>query len=224
LPKLEQDAATQPVAKLCQYFYCSWPEKDIARRAGEEERSKDLMSSEESHPMVRTVANTQSEMTEIVLPNDTNMLGNLLGGRLMHFIDVTGAMAAYRHARTHVVTASMDHIDFIQPVRLGDLVTLKSSVNRAFTSSMEVGVKVWAENTRTGAVSHVASAYLVFVAVDEHGRLQKVPQLKPETPDEERRYEDALRRRQHREAEGARRRHEAKLVTASLKDAGAIEP
>jgi acyl-CoA hydrolase len=181
------------------------------------------MSSQESHPMVRTVASTQSEMTEIVLPNDTNMLANLLGGRLMHFIDVTGAMAAYRHARTHVVTASMDHIDFIQPVRLGDLVTLKSSVNRAFTSSMEVGVKVWAENTRTGAVSHVASAYLVFVAVDEHGRLQKVPQLKPETPDEVRRYEDALLRRQHREREKTRRT-KAKLVTASLNDAGAIEP
>ena len=157
---------------------------------------------------MRTVASTQSEMTEIVLPNDTNMLGNLLGGRLMHFIDLTGAMAAYRHARTHVVTASMDHIDFIRPVQLGDLVTLKSSVNRAFTSSMEVGVKVWAENTRTGEVSHVASAYLVFVAVDEHGRVQKVPQLKPETPDEVRRYEDALRRRQHREARerAARRR------------------
>ena len=150
--------------------------------------------------MVRTVASTQSEMTEIILPNDTNTLGNLLGGRLMHFIDLTGAMAAYRHARTHVVTAAMDHIDFIRPVRLGDLLTLKSSVNRAFTSSMEVGVKVWAENTRTGAVVHVASAYLVFVAVDEHGRLQKVPQLQPETPDEIRRYEDALRRREHREA------------------------
>jgi acyl-CoA hydrolase len=181
------------------------------------------MSSQENHPMVRTVASTQSEMTEIILPNDTNMLGNLLGGRLMHFIDLTGAMAAYRHARTHVVTASMDHIDFIQPVRLGDLVTLKSSVNRAFSSSMEVGVKVWAENTRTGAISHVASAYLVFVAVDEHGRLQKVPQLKPETPDEIRRFEDALRRRQHREGESARRK-KAKLVTAGLKNTGLIEP
>jgi acyl-CoA hydrolase len=223
LPTLEQDAATQPVAKLCQWFYCSWPEMEIARSAGEAERSGGVMSSQESHPMVRTVASTQSEMTEIILPNDTNMLGNLLGGRLMHFIDVTGAMAAYRHARTHVVTASMDHIDFIQPVRLGDLVTLKSSVNRAFTSSMEVGVKVWAENTRTGAVSHVASAYLVFVAVDEHGRLQKVPQLQPETPDEVRRYEDALLRRQHRERESVRRK-EARLVTAALNDAGAIEP
>lgn len=171
------------------------------------------MSSKESHPMVRTVQSTQSEMTEIVLPNDTNLLSNLLGGRLMHFIDVTGAMAAYRHARTHVVTASMDHIDFIQPVRLGDLVTLKSSVNRAFNSSMEVGVKVWAEHTRTGHIEHVASAYLVFVAVDEHGNRLKVPQAEPETPNESRRYEDALRRRKHREAEAARRQ-EAKLSTS----------
>src|ERR1700758_1633481 len=159
---------------------------------------------------VRNVAQSQSEMTELVLPNDTNTLGNLLGGRLMHFIDLVGAMAAYRHSRTHVVTAAMDHIDFLQPVRLGDLLTLKSSVNRAFSTSMEVGVKVWAENTRTGALSHVASAYLGFVAVDEHGRLQKVPQLKPETPDEERRFEDALRRRQHRERESVRRK-EARL-------------
>ena len=104
------------------------------------------MNNQENQPMVRTVASTQSEMTEIVLPNDTNVLGNLLGGRLMHFIDLTGALAAYRHTRSHAVTAAMDHIDFIHPVRLGDLVMLKSSVNRAFTTSMEVGVKVWAEN------------------------------------------------------------------------------
>lgn len=169
------------------------------------------MNSADISSIVRTVASTQSEMTEIILPNDTNTLGHLLGGRLMHFIDLTGAMAAYRHARTHVVTAAMDHIDFIRPVHLGDLLTLKSSVNRAFTTSMEVGVKVWAENTRTGSVVHVASAYLVFVAVDERGRLQKVPQLKPETPNELRRHEDALRRRQHREAESARRK-EAKLA------------
>ena len=173
------------------------------------------MSSQEIQPNVRTVASTQSEKTEIVLPNDTNMLGHLLCGRLMHFIDLTGAMAAYRHARANVVTAAMDHIDFIRPVRLGDLVTLKASVNRAFTSSMEVGVKVWAENTRTGEVAHVASAYLVFVAMDEQGRVQKVPQLKPETPDEIRRYDDALRRREHRERESARRKV-AKLAVAEL--------
>jgi len=175
------------------------------------------MSSTETSPLIRTVASTQSEMTEIILPNDTNILGNLLGGRLMHFIDLTGAMAAYRHSRTHVVTASMDHIDFIRPVHLGDLVTLRSSVNRAFTSSMEVGVKVWAENTRTGSMVHVASAYLVFVAIDETGRLQKVPQLRPETADEVRRYEDALRRREHREAESARRK-EAKLAVSAQED------
>jgi acyl-CoA hydrolase len=131
------------------------------------------MSSTETRPgIARTVASTQSEMTEIILPNDTNTLGNLLGGRLMHFIDLTGAMAAYRHARTYVVTAAMDHIDFIQPVRLGDLVTLKSSVNRAFTTSMEVGVKVWAE-TRDRRDAHVASAYLVFVAIDKEGRRRR---------------------------------------------------
>lgn len=172
------------------------------------------MNEPDKDRMVKTVADTQSEMTEIILPNDTNTLGNLLGGRLMHFIDLTGAMAAYRHSRTHVVTAAMDHIDFIRPVRLGDLLTLKSSVNRAFTSSMEVGVKVWAENMRTGGVVHVASAYLVFVAIDEHGRLQTVPQLLPETPDEIRRYADALRRREHRERENARRHHE-RLATAA---------
>jgi acyl-CoA hydrolase len=190
---------------------------------GKQESSRNGMNQQANQPMERTVHSTQSEMTEIILPNDTNMLGNLLGGRLMHFIDLTGAMAAYRHARTHVVTAAMDHIDFIQPVRLGDLVTLKSSVNRAFTSSMEVGVKVWAENTRTGSVAHVASAYMIFVAVDEHGRVQKVPQLKPETPDEIRRHEDALRRRQHREREKTRRT-EAKSVISDMEDAGAIEP
>jgi len=166
------------------------------------------MSSADTNPIVRTVASTQSEMTEIILPNDTNTLGNLLGGRLMHFIDLTGAMAAYRHSRTHVVTAAMDHIDFIQPVRLGDLLTLKSSVNRAFSTSMEVGVKVWAENTQTGSHLHVASAYLVFVAIDKNGKRQKVPQLLPETPDEIRRYADALRRREHREKEAARRKQE----------------
>ncbi len=168
----------------------------------------------ETNPTVRTVASTQSEMTEIVLPNDTNPLGNLLGGRLMHFIDMTGAMAAYRHSRTYIVTAAMDHIDFIQPVRLGQLVTLKSSVNRAFTTSMEVGVKAWAEDTQTGFQRHVASAYLVFVAIDKEGRRVRVPQLQPATPNEMRRYADALLRREHREAEAARRKQEKLAHTA----------
>jgi acyl-CoA hydrolase len=130
-------------------------------------------------------------------------------------------MAAYRHARTYIVTAAMDHIDFIQPVRLGDLLTLKSSVNRAFNTSMEVGVKVWAENTQTGIQRHVASAYLVFVAIDKEGRRQKVPQLLPETPDELRRYADALLRREHREAESARRKQE-KLAHAARENVAPI--
>ena len=179
------------------------------------------MSSTDTSQAARTVASTQSEMTEIVLPNDTNTLGNLLGGRLMHFIDLTGAMAAYRHSRTYIVTAAMDHIDFIQPVHLGDLVTLRSSVNRAFSSSMEVGVKVWAENTQTGMHRHVASAYLVFVAIDKTGRPVRVPGLIPETADEQRRYADALLRRDHREAEGARRKAE-RHATASQEGAASV--
>src|ERR1700722_15983655 len=160
------------------------------------EWSKLAMSSTETSPVVRTVASTQSEMTEIILPNDTNTLGNLLGGRLMHFIDLVGAMAAYRHTRTHVVTAAMDHIDFIQPVHVGDLLILKSSVNRAFSKSVEVGVKVFAENTMAGEYRHVASAYLVFVAIDQNGKAALVPELIPETVDEHRRYEGAQRRRE----------------------------
>jgi acyl-CoA hydrolase len=173
--------------------------------------SKTEINSEDrvgSNPAARTVASTQSEMTELVLPNDTNTLGNLLGGRLMHFIDMTGAMAAYRHSRTYIVTAAMDHIDFIRPVHLGNLITLKSSVNRAFTTSMEVGVKVWAEDTQTGKVAHVASAFLIFVAIDREGHRVRVPEVIPETPAEKRHFADALLRRKHREAEAARRKQE----------------
>ena len=159
------------------------------------------------HPrLVRSAAQSESEMTELVLPNDTNTLGNLLGGRLMHFIDLVGAMAAYRHGRTHVVTASMEHIDFIAPVHVGDLLILKSRVNRAFNTSMEVGVKVWVENTIAGTHCHVASAYLTFVAVDSQGRRVPVPELRPETEDEKRRYQDAGRRREMRQLELERKR------------------
>lgn len=174
------------------------------------------MSSTETIPApARTVADSQSEMSELVLPNDANILGNMLGGRLMHFIDLVGAMAAYRHSRTHVVTAAMDHIDFIQPVHVGDLLTLRSSVNRAFTTSMEVGVKVWVENTQNQVMLHVASAYLVFVAVDQNGRRVRVPELRPVTADEKRRFADALLRREHRERE-QQRRHEARKAAAMI--------
>src|SRR6476660_1664036 len=155
--------------------------------------------------MPRPVRDSQSEMNEIVLPNDTNPLGFLLGGRLMHWIDLAGAMAAHRHSRNYVVTASIDHLDFLVPVRVGDLVILRSSVNRAFHTSMEVGVKVWVENYIAASRQHVSSAYLTFVAVDRHGRHLPVPPVIPETDEEKRRYEDALRRRQMREEERKRK-------------------
>jgi acyl-CoA hydrolase len=153
----------------------------------------------------RKVAVSRSEMTELVLPNDANTLGNLLGGRLMHYIDLVGAMAAYRHARSYVVTASMDHIDFIAPVHVGDLLILKSTLNRAFRTSMEVGVKVWVEHTINGTMRHVASAYLTFVAVDPQGRRVRVPPLETETEQDERRYHDAGRRREQSQHERERK-------------------
>jgi acyl-CoA hydrolase len=153
----------------------------------------------------RPVRESQSEMTEIVLPNDANPLGSLLGGRLMHWIDLAGAMAAHRHARAYVVTASMDHVDFVTPVRVGDLVIFRSSVNRAFRTSMEVGVKVLVENYIKDTHKHVASAFLTFVAVDRDGNRLPVPPVIPETEEEKRRYADALRRRENREQERARK-------------------
>ncbi len=159
----------------------------------------------------RTPTDSQSAMTELILPNDTNALGNLLGGRLMHFIDLVAAMAAYRHARNHVVTASMDHIDFIAPVHVGDLLVLKSRVNRGYRTSMEVGVKVWAENAILGTRRHVASAYLTFVAINTQGMPTAVPQLLAEDVESERRFADAGRRREQRQAELARRRAAGKL-------------
>jgi acyl-CoA hydrolase len=163
--------------------------------------------------LARKVADSRSEMTELVLPNDANTLGNLLGGRLMHYIDLVGAMAAYRHARSYVVTASMDHIDFIAPVHVGDLLILKSSLNRAFRTSMEVGVKVWVEHTINGTMRHVASAYLTFVAVDQQGGRVRVPPLAPETEEEQRRYHDAGRRREQGELERERKNSARSLTT-----------
>ncbi|HZR31980.1 MAG TPA: acyl-CoA thioesterase [Terriglobales bacterium] len=144
-------------------------------------------------------------MAEIVLPNDANPLNALLGGRLMHWMDLAGALAAHRHSRNYVVTASIDHLDFLVPVRVGDLVILRSSVNRAFHTSMEVGVKVWVENYIAANRQHVSSAYLTFVAIDRDGRHLPVPQVIPETEEEKRRFEDAGRRRKIRQAERSRR-------------------
>jgi acyl-CoA hydrolase len=159
----------------------------------------------------RAVSESQSEMNEIVLPNDANPLGALLGGRLMHWMDLAAALAAHRHSRNYVVTAAIDHLDFVVPVHVGDLVILKSSVNRAFHTSMEVGVKVWVENYIAATRQHVSSAYLTFVAVDRHGRHLPVPPVLPETAEQKRRYEDAGRRRELRMAETQRKKAALKL-------------
>ena len=154
----------------------------------------------------RPVHDSISEMAEIVMPNDANPLNALVGGRLMHWIDLAGAMAAHRHSRQRVVTASIDHMDFLVPVRVGDLVILRASVNRVFHTSMEVGVKVWVENYRSDEKRHVSSAYLTFVAIDAAGNRLTVAPVIPETADEKRRYEDALHRRDIRRAEMERRK------------------
>jgi acyl-CoA hydrolase len=160
----------------------------------------------EQELMARPVRDSQSEMAELVLPNDANPLGALLGGRLMHWIDLAGAMAAHRHARSYAVTASVDHIDFLVPVRVGDLVILRSSVNRVFQTSMEVGVKVFVENYIADTSQHVASAHLTFVAVDAKGNRVRVPPVIPETDEQRRRYDDAGRRREIWRTEIARRK------------------
>jgi len=153
----------------------------------------------------KPVAESASEMVQYVLPNDANPLGALLGGQLMHWIDLSGALAAHRHSRSYVVTAAIDHLDFLVPSRVGDLVVLQSSVNRVFRTSMEVGVKVWVEHYLSNERSHVSSAYLTFVAVDRHGRKLQVPLVLPESADEKRRYEDAYRRREIWRAEKMRK-------------------
>ncbi len=149
-------------------------------------------------PQGRYVSESVSEYSELALPNDANSLGNLLGGKIMHLVDLAAAIAAMRHARNVVVTASMDHMDFIHPVKLGQLVRLKASVNRAFRTSMEVGVKVWMEDPVKGTVQHVSSAYLTFVAINPEGKAVPVPQVIPESADEHRRYAQAGERREYR--------------------------
>jgi acyl-CoA hydrolase len=146
----------------------------------------------------RFVRESVSDYSEIALPNDANPLGNLLGGRVMHLVDLAGAIAASRHSRCPVVTASIDYMTFLAPVHIGQLVMLKSQVNRVFRTSMEVGVKVWVEDLRTGDRRHTSSAYLTFVALGARGERVPVPQIIPESEEEKRRYEEAGERREWR--------------------------
>lgn len=146
----------------------------------------------------KPVRESVSTYSELALPTDANMLGHLLGGKVMHLVDLAGALAALRHARSPVVTASVDYMNFLHPVRIGELVVLYSSVNRVFRTSMEVGVKVFVENMITGETRHTSSAYLTFVAISKDGQRISVPPAIPETDEEKRRFENAGERRTYR--------------------------
>lgn len=146
----------------------------------------------------RPISASQVTMTELVLPTHTNSLGSIFGGVVMSWIDICAAIAAQRHSKSEVVTASVDQLNFVAPVYKGWVVNLKSSVNFVSKTSMEVGVRVDAENPRTGEVFHTASAYLTFVALDAQGKPKVIPQLILETDSDRRRHKAAEGRRQHR--------------------------
>jgi acyl-CoA hydrolase len=155
----------------------------------------EIMSIQSKPPSVSSV-----EMNELVLPTHGNSLGTVFGGAVMAWIDICAAMSAQRHARSAVVTASMDRLNFINSVKVGHVMNLRAMVNYCGHTSMEVGVRIEGEDPLTGHRVHAASAYLTFVALGEDGRPAEVPRLKPETPDELRRQEQALLRRQARQA------------------------
>ena len=146
----------------------------------------------------KPVRDSISEYSELALPTDANGLGNVLGGKVMHLVDLAGAMAAMRHARKPVVTASFDHMNFLHPIHIGQLIVLHSQVNRVFHTSMEVGVKVMVEDMMTGCKLHTCSAYLTFVALDAGGKPTAIPPVIPETEEQQRRYREAGERREYR--------------------------
>jgi acyl-CoA hydrolase len=146
----------------------------------------------------KPVRESLSEYSELALPNDLNGLGNVLGGKVMHLVDLAAAMAGMRHARRPIVTAAVDSMRFLHPVKVGQLIVLRASVNRVFVTSMEIGVKVETETLLTGAKLHTCSAYLTFVALDDQGKPAPIPPVIPETEDETRRFREAGERREYR--------------------------
>jgi acyl-CoA hydrolase len=146
----------------------------------------------------RAVRESQHESSEIMMPGHANTLGHVFGGVVLAMMDRTAAVAAIRHARRTCVTASIDRVDFREPIYLGELVVMRASVNYVGRSSMEVGVRVEAEDMLSGRRRHTNSCYLTFVAVDAGGRPMEVPGLVPETPEEQRRYQAAIERRRRR--------------------------
>jgi acyl-CoA hydrolase len=164
----------------------------------------------------KSVRESQHETSELMMPQHANNLGHVFGGVILSMMDKAAAIAAIRHARRNVVTASIDRVDFREPVKVGDLVVMHASVNYVGRSSMEVGVRVEAEDLLTGNRRHTNSCYLTFVAIDKDGRPVEVPLLMPETPDEERRFEAAKERRRRR-LEEKQLEDEAERRTAAAK-------
>ena len=150
------------------------------------------------NPASRPVSGSYAETTNVVMPNDTNTQGNLFGGRLLQWLDISCAISAHRHCKQVVVTVAVNHVGFDRPIKLGDFVTIKSHVSRAFGTSMEVWSDVWVEDQVTGAKIACNSAIYTFVAVDQAGRAVAVPEVIPETEEQQKRYDGALRRRQLR--------------------------
>jgi acyl-CoA hydrolase len=163
------------------------------------EKNKTINLVQNSKLKPKPVSASRSEMAEVVLPAQTNPLGKLLGGQVMHLVDMAAAMAASRHSNSYVVTASVDYIDFRNAVNLGELVILKSQVNRVFNTSMEVGVEVFSEQILTGQRKHTTTAYVTFVAIDEYTKQPKtVRPLLLKTAEEKRRFREAAERRKTR--------------------------
>lgn len=163
------------------------------------EKEKKAVSAEGEALKGKLVSASRSEMAEVVLPATTNPLGKLLGGHVMHLVDIAAAMAASRHSNSYVVTASVDYIDFRNPISIGEIVILMSQVNRVFHTSMEVGVKVYSENALTGEQKHTTTAYVTFVALDEFTKQPKtVAPLIVKSADEKRRWKEAGERRKYR--------------------------
>ena len=161
---------------------------------------------------VKPVHESQHETSELMMPEHANIMGHVFGGVILSIMDKAAAIAAFRHSRASVVTASIDRVDFREPVHPGDLVLMKASVNYAGRTSMEVGVRVEAEELITGRRRHTNSCYLTFVAVDRNGRPIEVPEVQPETEDEKRRFAAAIERRrrrlEERQSEESKRPHD----------------
>ena len=154
----------------------------------------------------KTINESKVEMVEVVLPNDANPLGNILGGKVMHLIDIAGAIVAHRHTRSVVVTVSVDNLDFLHPIQVGQLIILRAHVTRAFRTSLEVAVKVYLEDLLTGERQQTSSAFVTYVALDAGGKAVRVPPVIPLTAEEKHEYREALVRRRHR-LEAAARTH-----------------